>query len=466
MSRDFRKVESHDEPEIVGARWWRDGQTDGGTLIDRRSALLALAGLSAAGAGMSMGGLTGCGGGPTESAPADISADALDAQRKYGWDFGSEGKTLDFGEGAGEPVPPEVLDGLVDALRPKNPVHVPHYGSVLFQSLTATPTTPSSAPHVALRSVIRPIDTPAMQEALGRGRGLSTLFDGAPAGRAIVVDLPGPEAVAFAAGLANRFDPVFWFDNWPHPRGLVPSHLTLAATLHHLKTFEALAAARSATAAPVFVLDSNRLLPFDDASDRFDNRYVAQLPTAQQLQALGVTQLLYVRPTGSDRELDDLNARFVEYRAGQIDVKLVAADAFVAPPEEAEAKEEPAVASTTDSHYGTTHHYSSHHHYGGVGSHWFFWNHYGWGSPRVNAVRPTNYADPPAYVPARRAVAYGSTARPAGFGEVNVRTGSGGKPSLSPTQSKAAAISRTTRSSSGTTRGGSYGRTSGGRSGS
>ena len=39
---------------------------------------------------------------------------------------------------------------------------------------------------------------------------------------ALVLDLPGPEAVAVAAALAPCFDPVFVFDNWPHPLGVVP----------------------------------------------------------------------------------------------------------------------------------------------------------------------------------------------------------------------------------------------------
>ena len=62
-----------------------------------------------------------------------------------------------------------------------------------------------------------------MEVAYRRGKALASLFKGNAAAAMVVVDLAGPEAVAFAAGAASAFDPVFAFDNWPHPRGVVPS---------------------------------------------------------------------------------------------------------------------------------------------------------------------------------------------------------------------------------------------------
>jgi len=68
-----------------------------------------------------------------------------------------------------------------------------------------------------------------MQNAYRAGKALASLFAGVPPHTMVIVDLPGPEAMAFAAGMAELFDPCFTFENWPHPRGVVPAHLTLAA---------------------------------------------------------------------------------------------------------------------------------------------------------------------------------------------------------------------------------------------
>src|SRR5271170_5569626 len=76
-----------------------------------------------------------------------------------------------------------------------------------------------------------------------------------PAGAMVVVDLPGPEAVAFAAGAASAFDPVFALDNWPHPRGVVPAHQTLAAAAYCQPLFARRASGSAAPRWPLLVLD-------------------------------------------------------------------------------------------------------------------------------------------------------------------------------------------------------------------
>ena len=86
--------------------------------------------------------------------------------------------------------------------------------------------------------------------------------------------------MALAAALAARFCPVFTFDNWPHPLGVVPSHLTLGACLYYLPLFLEAAQTRPQPAPPLFVLDANRLDPYRDQPDQFDNRYVAPVPSA------------------------------------------------------------------------------------------------------------------------------------------------------------------------------------------
>ena len=146
---------------------------------------------------------------------------------------------------------------------------------------------------------------------------------------AVVLDLPGPEAVAVAAALAPCLDPVFVLDNWPHPMGVVPAHLTLGAALYFLPSFERDRAGRPATAAPVFVLDRQRFAPYTDDAGQFDNRYMVGLPPAETLQAAGIRHLLYVTP--DDRvalESDDLNDDLVAIDASGIDVKLLALSDF------------------------------------------------------------------------------------------------------------------------------------------
>ncbi|HEX8953570.1 MAG TPA: hypothetical protein VF945_17055, partial [Polyangia bacterium] len=121
--------------------------------------------------------------------------------------------------------------------------------------------------------------------------------------------------------------PVFTFGNWPHPRGVVPAHQTIAASLYYLPMLNAAAAVRPPDAPPVFVLDANRLASYRDADAQFDNRYFVKLPTAEQLAALGVRHVLYV---GADaHELDDLNAALVALCQRGVDVKMVALGDFV-----------------------------------------------------------------------------------------------------------------------------------------
>src|SRR5512134_2701213 len=109
-----------------------------------------------------------------------------------------------------------------------------HVGT-LVESLFATPITrlpdpqdgrpaPDSAPFKRVADVLMPVVTPAMQRAYGVGEALARLA-GWRSGLAVLADLPGPEAVAFAAGAATTFEPVLLLDNWPHPHGVVPSHL-------------------------------------------------------------------------------------------------------------------------------------------------------------------------------------------------------------------------------------------------
>jgi hypothetical protein len=170
-----------------------------------------------------------------------------------------------------------------------------------------------------------------MQRSFARGGALRDIFAraGWPRDTAIIVDVPGPSSVAFAAALSDRFAPVFTFDNWPHLYGVVPSHQTLAATLYYLPRFERTQRTRAKGTPPIFVLDSYRLLPYMDEEQQFDNRYVAKIPDPEAFRALGIKHILYVSPDGArNYEMDDLNGAFLALDESGIDIKMVALTDF------------------------------------------------------------------------------------------------------------------------------------------
>ncbi len=87
----------------------------------------------------------------------------------------------------------------------------------LFESPSAVPTLVAGdqAPITPLGDVARPIFTAAMDRAYRSGKALASLLlaartdSGLRRDIAVIVDLDGPESVAFAAGAAEAFDPVF-----------------------------------------------------------------------------------------------------------------------------------------------------------------------------------------------------------------------------------------------------------------
>jgi len=308
----------------VSASWWRR------SLRPHPLARL-LGGLSGplvwTGAGATLG-ASGCAEIWTESEP-DRALAALENQQADGWSVGDEGQPLAF-PGA-QPSDITGRDGWRDALTtlaarlsPAQAAWQPYYAPALFQSLEA----PRSAD---LRAVIRPVFTAEMAVASRRGQALLSVFIDKGVCRndvALVLDVPGPEAVALAAALAPCFEPVFVFDNWPHPNGVVPAHLTLGATLYFLPELERARAGRAPSAPPMFVLDRQRLLPYDDDSEQFDNRYFAGLPSREALQAAGIRHLLYVTRDEATLDADDLNGDLVALDEGGLDVKLLALSDF------------------------------------------------------------------------------------------------------------------------------------------
>jgi len=375
----------------------------------------------------------------------EVSMEALKVQQQLGWNTGQVGARLAFGpdlnlrDVEGQPLRTEGMSTLWTALRPVQPGWTPYYIPTLFKSL-------ADERSGELRAQMQMVHTDAMDQAFRRGQALDDVFGerGAPDDVALIVDLPGPEAVALAAALSGRFEPVWLLDNWPHPQGVVASHVVLGAALFYLPIFERNREARGAPSppagsasgsppspaalprvrtAPMFVLDSNRLAPYREAADQFDNRYLARVPSASALKEAGYRRVLYVRPTGQSpeqlRELDDLNDDFVAYRDADVEVRVVATDSF----------QLDAAAPATSSHlyaWGGSHH-----------THVTFWHSYGWstiGLPRGGVLVPASpygISAGASYRPAVRPTIFSSRTvgglggvgkqRPSGFGVVSVR---------------------------------------------
>jgi hypothetical protein len=412
----FGREELLDKPGIIGARWWQRSLETAESAVSRRKAVQAL--LITGGALAGVGFLTALASGSSSDDFRYESRPSLDMQKEYGWSFGATTESLTFDGVSKRPFDREALARLADDLKPSMAEHVPWYVPTLLESTRAAPRSTAreeTSPAVPLKAVLAPIFTPAMDSAYRRGRALAGLFRGAQVPVMVVVDLPGPESVAFAAGASSAFDVVFAFDNWPHPRGVVPAHQALAAAAYYQPLF---AKRASGKAPPMIVLDRRRLAPYTDDASQFDNRHVARLPSVAALRQLGITLVLYVAGSGStDQELDDLNDDFVLYARAGVDVKLVGADAFG--PDAADGAAPPATPDDDRPRY----------YYGGeVASSGWFWHDYPWRSVPPEATAPRRGIAGPEYAPKPRATDFSSGGpgptsgrpRPSGFGTVPV----------------------------------------------
>jgi hypothetical protein len=312
LRRDF----AVDEPGMIGARWWQDSVVDP---VGRRQMLLGILGVGAGVGGAALA-LTTC------VPPSTARQPSLELQRKYGWSFGASSEGLVFDGATTQPFDPSRLGQLFRDLAPRSPAHRPYYVQTLFEAPSALPSAnpPDGSGAPPLMQALRPIVTGSMRSAYAWAWRFGELLASAP-GVCLVVDLDGEDSVAFAAGACALFDPIFLFDNWPHPRGVVPAHLALAAAAYFQPTF---AQPHPDDSPPMFVLDRRRLAPYRDDAMQFDNRWVARMPGAEALRSLGVKTMFYMTPTRTEpRELDDLNDDFVAYAAAGISFVGVALSA-------------------------------------------------------------------------------------------------------------------------------------------
>ncbi|WP_437640574.1 hypothetical protein [Sorangium sp. So ce854] len=403
LDEPFERAEVVDNPGIVGARWWHKGLVDAPKDASRRSAImvaLGVIGLSGVGAALAMVG-DGCSGDDTEVQRKR----ALDMQRSFGWSFGAAQERVTFDGEARKPFDQAALARMSTDLRPADESLRAYYVPSLFESPYAVPTlVPEGdpAPVTPLGAALRPIFTPAMDRAYRSGKALASLLlaartdSGLRRDIAVIVDMDGPESVAFAAGAAEAFEPVFTFDNWPHPRGVVKAHLTLAAAAYYQPLF---ARAQRGPRATMFVLDRQRLSAYSDDATQFDNRYVARLPAADALWARGVRHVLYVAPTEAvTTESDDLNDDFMACASRQIDVRMLAASVFSAD------AGEPRPANATEE-------WPPHYYGGRAASHGWFWMDYPWGPPpRPAPVEPAVQRPGKLYRPRARGTPFSGSA--------------------------------------------------------
>ncbi len=329
----FQRDEYVDEPGISGARWWqtsldRDAQPADPARRDALRNLLlgvgVIAGIAVVGAG-----IHDCAKDDWEAQPRA----ALEMQRTFGWAFGAASESLVF-DGAGtSSFDRSKLPSLGADCAPARGDLARFAVTTIFEAPAAKPKASADGDpqtFVPLSDALLPVHDAKMDAAYARGLALADLFGHAkpPADAAVIVDLPGPESVAFAAGASQRLDPVFLFDNWPHPRGVVPAHLTLGALAYYQPLWERTRPTRPAGATPLFVLDRNRLRPYSDEATQFDNRHFAKLPSAASLQGTGIKRVLYVTTDASSAELDDVNDDLVAYKRAGLDVRMVAATDF------------------------------------------------------------------------------------------------------------------------------------------
>lgn len=447
-------------PSEDAAPWWE-------LALTRRDAnRLGVAALVGAGL-VTSAQLQGCCGSDEDEELEEIQdEDAIKLQREAGWDVGAESRTLAL-EGARD-TDSKNTDGwknylkasaLLEVIQPERPEWRSYQGNNLPQAVDL-PT---------LRDQLKPVYTDAMGEAYYKGRSTASLVAASQDAEEtlVLVDLPGPEAVAFAAGMADRVSPVFFFDNWPHPNGVVPSHQTLGALLYYGEELKAARAERKKAeggVAQALILDSNRLAAYTDDAGLFDNRYLASPPDEDELKKLKVKRVLYVSAGSRDKELDDLNDTLVDYEEASIPVQMVSTRAFAK-----DAKDPDPERRTGGYYYGGSHH---HHTYFYTHYPMFIWFHTGgyyssWN--RTPAPPPSTIASRSTYKPERRKTIFSgykggsATGRPTGFGRVYSRRSSSG----GVTWSKSSSSSSRSSGSGSSSRSGSWGRSrsSGGSSG-
>ena len=411
----------------AGKSWWRESMT-------RRQ---ATASILRTGAGIGAAGIIMYGIYNAVDDDVDTEFDALELQKKSQWNVGSDDKNLIFPiasltttDSMGNKVDTSstITNELNADYLPSVPNYQPYMVSTLLQSLNQQ----------SLRSAMRLFCTPEMKTAYSRGLGMREIMrSSADAAKTlIIVDLPGPESMAFGAALSDSASLALTFDNWPHPLGVVPAQLTLGALWYYAKEVKLKKQSLPENPPLAMILDSNRLAAYSDADKQFDNRYAAKIPSADQLAKLGITNVLYITPNaGQTVEKDDLNEDFTAYHDKQIEVSMLPATNF----QQSANDVKPVDTTRAESSGSVMQSGIQPHYYGGGYSHsYMFFYHYSAfhtisSFPRQAAVSGMSVSRP-AYSPVARSTMFSSATKggksgigrtkPSGFGKVSTRTSS------------------------------------------
>ncbi len=419
-------TDADDAPAAAPPRegWWeaaltrREAAQRAGVGLGGLAVLLGAAGL---------GGVAACGRSDDEGLDDDKvePRDAIEVQKQVGWAVGAEDQTLRFN------TTPMVSDSQkgTDWQRYKQPASLLGATSPKQEAWRgfAAPTLFQALEQKTLADQMRPTRSGDVIGAYARGPALASLMAAAeePGKTLLIVDMPGPQAVGLAAGMADKVEPVFHFDNWPHPRGVVPSHDTLGATLYYAAELEAKKAQRPEGAPVALVLDKQRLSQPTSESTQFDNRYVATLPSAKALKERGIERVMYVTERPIQTESDDLNDDMVAYADAGLKTAMVPLSAFERDESVAQADSE-----TNGYYYG-----GSRQTHGGFYAYYpmFIW--LPGPSPRWGSATPRTVARPQ-YRPAPRPTVFSARTtggaagvgrtKPTGFGRVSARVNASG----------------------------------------
>ncbi len=303
---------------------------------------------------------------PTIPSPSTVGVDGTDS-----WRAGVKSLSADF-----EPVREDLRPWMVRTL-----LDVP-------RDVVAGSTTPPSW--------IVPSVSPADRQAFDRGVAMAETLQSLGAERelALIIDLPGSQAVAAAAGLASMCDVVITVDNLPHRSGVVKSHETLGALLYWRSKFLASRKDGMLPRPSAWVLQGDRLAPYANQPDVFDNRSVAKLPSSAAMRGLGVKKVLYVRPDADKpTEQDDLVDLFVALEKDGIEVRHLGMSSVGSPPPETYMPVEPPAAQSRPQSQASTKPVGR-----SSGSSWMlhYWMYrYGWYGGRSSGVADTLYRTQP-----------------------------------------------------------------------
>lgn len=444
------------ETESHGTDWWQK-------MLTRREANQRLAKISLAAAALAtVGGLSSCGSDEeTIEETAESTEDALALQKEEGWNVGMEdrrltlaNKTAADSQNSMDWISYRDPQKLLSAWSPTDSTWEPFVVPTLVQSLSQP----------SLQQEIAPVHTASMDEAYSRGLGMKEILRATkdPSNTLVVVDIPGPEAVAYGAALSDVANVVVSFDNWPHPAGVVGSDQTLGAMLYYAQEVEKQREKRPDDAPTVLLLDANRLADYTDSGDKFDNRYVAKLPPSDKLKSIGVENVMYAVSSQSvQNEADDINEDFVAYGKQGLNVTMFPLSEFQP------ANDVPDSVQKRYAESGT--HHRPYYYGGGFGYMPLFFSYYplayAFGSPMYRGTAPRTVSRPN-YSPTPRQTMFSSRtvgggasgvgrSKPTGFGRVSTRSTGTGSRTFSTRSSSS-------RSSGG--RSGSFGRSSSGRS--